>query len=239
MAAGTLIESYQNSLNIKYSLEDANEIQIIMWLQELSNESSRLNKLYNESETNIDSYAISGCMRVVDELCDNMGNKLKEIFIGKYTKHIKNTYPFETASDSDLVIMIAGLVCEIKKQEIECHSNKNMDILFSIYSQQKQIAQTAATNACLRLEKLNRSLYNSPEVQKWVQQIDPNLKGGFLLAATRLRTQLAELKDRPKVIVEQFQNDIEERFSKWMDAIKAKSEKITEKIQSLVDSFNK
>lgn len=239
LEAEETVEEYKKDLKDKYQLDGANELQLIAWHQELSKESRRLNKLYNECESDIASYAFEECKSDVDELRDSIEKKVKEIFIGKYTKHIKNAFPIETASDSDLVKMLPGLLAEIKEQEQERNNNKDFDIIRSIYSQQKQIAQTAATNACLRLKKLNNSLYKSSEVQKLVSQIDPNLQDGILLVATQIRTKLDELKAMPKTMAEKLKAGIEERINKVVSPIKEKCDKITEKINSIIDIFNK
>ena len=72
-----------------------------------------------------------------------------------------------------------------------------------------------------------------------VSQIDPNLQDGILLVATQIRTKLDELKAMPKTMAEKLKAGIEERINKVVNPIKEKCDKITEKINSIINIFNK
>jgi hypothetical protein len=134
--------------------------------------------------------------------------------ISSYKSSIQRTYPIETASDADLVKWLPDLFVELKEQELSCSQNIDCDQIYSVCLQKKQIAQAVAINACQRLKNLNLTLYNSPNVRKLVQQIDPTQQYGIIQKTTGLFVQLNELKNKPQLIVEQFKNSIVDKINK-------------------------
>lgn len=183
---------------------------------------------YNDDDSS--NYSNSDSASTNNERMKLATDALSVHIISSYKSSIQRTYPIETASDVDLVKWLPDLFVELKELELSCSQNIGCDQIYSVFLQKKQIAQAVAINACQRLKNLNLTLYNSPNVRKLVQQIDPTQQYGIIQKTTGLFVQLNELKNKPQLIVEQFKNSIVGKINKVVNPFNTRKNFIEETI---------
>lgn len=180
------VSTYYKSLDEKYVIKDASEVTLLTWMMELRDESVRLKKEMNASDGDEPDYSIAKkCKNLADEYYDKAYSKIIKINVERQVTAIKKQYPVETASDTELVKMLPGLLAELKKQEQTRSNGKDDKIAYDIACGCYSEVRSYATNACLRLKKLNPELFKQPEVMDVAKQINPtlgNAVGGTLMS---------------------------------------------------------
>lgn len=176
--------AYYSALKEKYPIEDeSSETTLLGWMMELSKETKRLEREKEANEGDELEYGIAKrCYGIAEGFYEDAYRKIIKINVKRQVTAIQKQYPIETASDTELAKMLPGLLAELKEREQTRRNSQGdrvaRDIARACYSE----VRSYATNACLRLKKLNPTLFKQPEVIEVVKQINPAL-GNTLLSS--------------------------------------------------------
>ena len=176
-----LVDTYRTTLEGKYKIANASDTDLVMYIAELRDESGRWKKEANAAGCEeFNKKVFLEWKSVVDSFCYRASNRLKDLYLEGYVKSLDKRYPIENASADDLAKLLPALVEEIATQDGECKKNASDTTLRLIYNAYKQAVTDVARKACLRLKKLDRTLFEKLEVQQFVKKIDPRLESTFI-----------------------------------------------------------
>lgn len=168
------VSDYKKVLRRKYSSRGVSENVMLQRVSELRDELTRLKGVAQDGD-GIERGVAEGCLQVVAEVLDGLYEKLWALSVKRYYESLESKYPIAKAVANDLVKWLPLLLAELIKLEDECKKNVDDKLMYSISCSCRQKARTVATKACMRLKKLDKSLYANSEFQAAMKIINPNL----------------------------------------------------------------
>ena len=153
------------------------------WMVELSKETKRLEKEKAANEGDDLEYGIAKrCLDIAEDFYDDAYRKVIKINVNRQMAAIQQQYPVETASDTELAMMLPGLSAELNERDQTRRNSKDDSVVRDIARGCHSELRSYANKACLRLKQLNPKLFKQPDVQEVVKQINPVL-GNTLLSS--------------------------------------------------------
>jgi hypothetical protein len=167
---------FRNHLNSKYSISSVDSFKAIVLVRaELYLEREAVKTRYADVDVSesVKNYVTKKCLSVVDELMDEASRKFRKFCVLQYAKSLNEKYPIAKSTDAQLAQWLPELLEEMNTQKRELRakdSDEERDIIRGYIREVKNLGISAYE----RLEKLNKKLFKSPEIQAVVQEIDPS-----------------------------------------------------------------
>ena len=175
------VSSYMSTIRSKYNINDASEKTLTLYIMELTLEEERLEKERVAARNDeLRRRVASECKSGVANYKTIAWNRCKKIMLDDYVKSLESKYPVRNNSAAYIAKCLPSLLQEIEEQRDECKKYASDRNCSSLYYSQERAAREYATEACLRLKKLDVGLFNKPEVQRVVKKIDPELESTML-----------------------------------------------------------
>lgn len=94
------LEKYEQQLKHKYRIDDASETELMLYINELQAESSRLAKECKKYEDDDRGDFAEECKEIVDELYNRASKRYKKIRKGNQTKYTKDSYSTDKSPEA-------------------------------------------------------------------------------------------------------------------------------------------
>lgn len=171
------VSSYMATIRSKYNINNASEKTLVLHIMELALEERRLEKERAAAiNDELRRRVASECMSQIANYSTLAMNRYKKIMHNNYAKSLESKYPVQNNSAAYIAKCLPDLLREIEEQQNERKNNALGTTFSTLYYSQELTARKYATNACLRLKKLDVGLFHKPEIQEVVKKIDPTLE---------------------------------------------------------------